>query len=120
MKTTRASVFNPFYLTRNELQVSQRECDRYWLYRLHEFGYRNRLYQLSGSLSESCDLAPQLYTAKPLGRTFGAALSETVAHGVVSKLPVSPKGNSVISTLLHERGHYFGGLRKLALETLYE
>lgn len=67
VKTTRASVFTPFYVTRNELQVSQREGDRYRLYRLHEFGYRTRFYQLSGSLSESCDLAPQLYTAKPIG-----------------------------------------------------
>jgi hypothetical protein len=67
VKTTRASILTPFYVTRNELQVSERESDRYRLYRLHEFGYRTRFYQLSGALSESCELAPQSYTAQPVG-----------------------------------------------------
>lgn len=66
VKTTRASIWTPFYLTPNEVNVSESLADQFRLYRLHAFGERTRLYVLQGSLRSSCDLRPQAYRAMPI------------------------------------------------------
>lgn len=69
VKTTRASIWTPFFLTRNEVRVSAAQAARFRLYRLHTFGgARTRVYTLSGSMEEVCDLQPQVYRALPLAR----------------------------------------------------
>lgn len=69
VKTTRASIWTPFFLTRNEVSVSAAQKERFRLYRLHTFGgTRTRVYTLTGSMKEVCDLQPQVYRALPLAR----------------------------------------------------
>jgi hypothetical protein len=65
VKTTRASVYTPFYLTRNEVEVSRRRRDDFHLYRVHSYGVRTRVYILSGAMNEQCDLDPTVYRARP-------------------------------------------------------
>ncbi len=66
VKTTRASIWTPFYLTRNEVEVSNDRRDAFRLYRLHSFGPRTRIYMMAGSMSEQCALDPSVYLARPL------------------------------------------------------
>lgn len=66
VKTTRSSIWTPFYLTRNEVAVSEIRRDSFHLYRLHSFGPRTRVYMLAGSMSEQCMLDPTAYLARPL------------------------------------------------------
>jgi hypothetical protein len=37
VKTTRSDISRPFYLTRNELEVSSKNPENYYLYRLFDF-----------------------------------------------------------------------------------
>lgn len=64
VKTTKYGAFTPFFVTSNELHVSNVASDRYHLYRLYEFGARPRLYQLQGSLREHCGLTPTVFRAE--------------------------------------------------------
>jgi len=65
VKTTRSGIWMPFVLTRNELQVSEEKADRFFLYRVHDFGKRTRVYMLSGALESGCDLTPLSFRALP-------------------------------------------------------
>jgi Domain of unknown function (DUF3883) len=53
VKTTRYSEFTPFFATRNEVEVSDRDADRYQLYRVFTFDTKPRLFILPGSLRKS-------------------------------------------------------------------
>lgn len=67
VKTTKQGVHWPMMLSRNEIEVSAVEKDRYHLYRLHDFRPDSvRFYALQGDLREVCDLAPETYTALPM------------------------------------------------------
>jgi hypothetical protein len=63
VKTTRYGAETPFYLSRNELGVSEGRADQYHLYRVFRFAQSPRLFQLSGALSKSCRLDPSQYLA---------------------------------------------------------
>lgn len=63
VKTTTYGKYVPFFVTRNELQVSRDEADAYQLYRLFHFRRDPRLFNLPGALDRSCDLDPAVYTA---------------------------------------------------------
>jgi hypothetical protein len=63
VKTTKHGQYTPFFLTRNELRVSQSETERYHLYRLFAFRTEPRLYALQGNLADSCTLTPTTYLA---------------------------------------------------------
>ena len=63
VKTTGAGKYLPFALTRNELFCSQKNSERYRLYRLYEFGAAPRLYILAGALDQACALTPTQYRA---------------------------------------------------------
>lgn len=65
VKTTRAGIWTPFHLTRNEVEISRRRRDEFHLYRLHSYGRRTRLYILAGAMHEECDLDPTVYRARP-------------------------------------------------------
>lgn len=69
VKTTRSGILTPFYLTRNELEVSRSAAEQYSLYRVHSFGLRTRVYWLEGALDSSCDLAAHSYRAMPRARS---------------------------------------------------
>jgi hypothetical protein len=65
VKTTRSGVRTSFYLTRNEVNLSRRESDRFSLYRVHSFGLRTRVYWLDGPLDQTCTLSADVYRALP-------------------------------------------------------
>jgi hypothetical protein len=64
VKTTGLGKYFPFYVTENELRVSQSELTRYHLYRVFDFAKEPHLYQLNGALSDVCRLEPTIYRAR--------------------------------------------------------
>ncbi len=65
VKTTGSGKQFPFIVTSNEVRVSEREAQRYHLYRVFEFAKDPRMYILRGSLSKVCQLEPTQYRARP-------------------------------------------------------
>jgi Domain of unknown function (DUF3883) len=65
VKTTGCGKAFPFYVSPNEVRVSERERQSYHLYRVFEFATRPRMYTLQGALREHCALAPSQYRAYP-------------------------------------------------------
>lgn len=63
VKTTGSGKYFPFALTRNELDCSQRNAERYQLYRLYEFGLTPGLYVLKGALDQVCTLTAVQFRA---------------------------------------------------------
>ncbi|MCX5926696.1 MAG: DUF3883 domain-containing protein [Cyanobium sp. LacPavin_0920_WC12_MAG_63_22] len=63
VKTTKYGRETPFFVSRNELAVSESEASRYYLYRLFGFNVKPRLYTLAGAFSASCRLSPSSYMA---------------------------------------------------------
>jgi hypothetical protein len=66
VKTTRRGPQWPMLISRNEVQFSQKEDARFHLYRIFDFDQPKRgLYQLSGSIEQSCNIRPTVYEALP-------------------------------------------------------
>jgi Domain of unknown function (DUF3883) len=63
VKTTRYGAETPFYISRNELAISEARATQYQLYRVFKFGESPRLFQLPGSVSGPCRLLPSQYIA---------------------------------------------------------
>jgi hypothetical protein len=63
VKTTKYGRETPFFVSRNELRVSQDRADRYHLYRVFAFRETPRLFMLAGALSATCVLDPATYVA---------------------------------------------------------
>lgn len=63
VKTTPRAAMTRFHLTPNEVAVSKRELDRYYLYRVFRFGYDPSLFVLRGDLTKSCRLEATGYSA---------------------------------------------------------
>lgn len=63
VKTTKYGQETPFFVSRNELAVSEARLDRYHLYRLFRFKVAPQLFILEGSLSKTCTLAASTYMA---------------------------------------------------------
>lgn len=66
VKTTKYGRETPFFVTRNELVVSETRADLYHLYRLFEFRDAPRIFTLNGALSATCKLAASTYMASVL------------------------------------------------------
>ncbi|MFN9964685.1 MAG: DUF3883 domain-containing protein [Planctomycetota bacterium] len=64
VKTTQCGATSPFFATRNEVDVSEREAARYHIYRLYDFRQKPSLFTLSGSFGETCELSPSTYLAR--------------------------------------------------------
>lgn len=64
VKTTAYGKQTPFFLSRNELQVSQQRSDTYHLYRLFRFREAPRLFGIRGALEQVCRLEPVQYSAR--------------------------------------------------------
>jgi hypothetical protein len=64
VKTTAYGKQTPFYLSRNELSVSQSRSDSYHLYRIFKFRDDPRLFGLKGALAETCYLDPTHFVAR--------------------------------------------------------
>lgn len=63
VKTTGLGKQFPFIVTANEVRVSQREHEKYHLYRVFEFSKSPHLYILQGSIKEHCRLEATQYRA---------------------------------------------------------
>lgn len=64
VKTTRYAKETPFFVTRNEVRVSERHRDQYHVYRVFGFRQSPRLFTLAGAISESFRLDPTVYVAR--------------------------------------------------------
>jgi hypothetical protein len=64
VKTTQCGATSPFFVTRNEVDVSEREAFRYHIYRLYDFRQKPSLFTLSGSVRATCELSPSTYLAR--------------------------------------------------------
>lgn len=66
VKTTRKQKEFPFLVTRNEVELSAEQRDRFCLYRVFDFGRpATGVYALPGALDATCLLAPTEYVARP-------------------------------------------------------
>lgn len=63
VKTTKYGRETPFFVTRNELRVSESRAPSYHLYRLFGFRVQPRLFMLKGALSDTCHLTASSYLA---------------------------------------------------------
>ena len=64
VKTTNRGKYQPFYVSRNEIQFSRACKDHYSLYRVYEFRSRNRrLFRMPGRLDDHVRLHPTQYRA---------------------------------------------------------
>ncbi|MBV6520189.1 MAG: hypothetical protein MNPFHGCM_00294 [Gemmatimonadaceae bacterium] len=64
VKTTAYGKQTPFFLSRNELRISQAHASEYHLYRLFRFRDDPRLFGLRGALDETCQLDPVQFSAQ--------------------------------------------------------
>jgi hypothetical protein len=68
VKTTRADISRPFYLTKNELEVSSKNPKNYYLYRLFDFDSKlnkGKYYLISGDIANALTLDALVYIAFP-------------------------------------------------------
>lgn len=63
VKTTNGSATTPFYITRNELQVSKRRPDVFQIFRLYDFRTRASAYCLTPPLDKYVSLTPTIFRA---------------------------------------------------------
>lgn len=63
VKTTRYGPRTPFYLSRNEVAVSEARSEQYQLYRVFTFEESPRFFRLAGAVSLTCRLLPNEYVA---------------------------------------------------------
>jgi hypothetical protein len=63
VKTTGYGRETPFFVTRSELEVSQRDAEQYFLYRVFDFRRSPRLFHKRGHLERSFELDPVQYLA---------------------------------------------------------
>ncbi|QJR10491.1 hypothetical protein DSM104443_01555 [Usitatibacter rugosus] len=61
VKTTKYGEETPFFASHNEVEVSESNVDRYYLYRLFQFRISPRLFVVRGPLSKNFDLAPSTF-----------------------------------------------------------
>lgn len=64
VKTTGLSKDFPFFVSANEVRVSEREAPRYHLYRIFDYAIDAKLYILQGALSSLCRLEATQYRAR--------------------------------------------------------
>ena len=66
VKTTRFGALTPFFATRNEVAVSEKEASRYHTYRVFKFDDSPKVFVLDGSMRTAVQLDPMLYQASIL------------------------------------------------------
>jgi hypothetical protein len=63
VKTTLGGATTPFYLTRNELAVSEERTESFRLLRVHSFAREPRMFEIVPPLAEAVRLSPHTYQA---------------------------------------------------------
>ncbi len=64
VKTTAYGKHVPFFISQNEVTVSQNYSDHYHLYRVFRFHNDPRLFTLTGALDRVCNLSPVQFVAR--------------------------------------------------------
>lgn len=64
VKTTSFGKETPFFITRNEVQLSRSEAELFYLYRLFDFRKEPRLFSLRGPVDRHCRLDPISFQAR--------------------------------------------------------
>ena len=64
VKTTRFAALTPFFVSRNEVSVSNRRASHYRLCRLFNFRTKPQFFALPGSLQQTCWLEPEQFLAR--------------------------------------------------------
>ena len=64
VKTTNGSVRTPFFLTRNEHDLSLERPEEWRIYRVHLFAKNPRIFTLAPPLADALDLIPQTWRAR--------------------------------------------------------
>lgn len=64
VKTTKFGEYTPFYVTRNEVEVSRSSAEAFQLYRLYDFGERARMFVVPGALEQGFGLEPTDFVAR--------------------------------------------------------
>lgn len=64
VKTTAFGKETPFFVSRNEVDLSAEAADQFHLYRLFEFRRQPRLFTLPGRIQDACHLDPVTFVAK--------------------------------------------------------
>ncbi|HEU4365670.1 MAG TPA: DUF3883 domain-containing protein, partial [Candidatus Krumholzibacteria bacterium] len=64
VKTTRSGALQPFFVTRNEVRVSEARREEYHLYRVHRFEADPQFFVLDGALPEVCELDGVAFEAR--------------------------------------------------------
>lgn len=65
VKTTKYGLETPFFVSRNEVSVSEGRAHAYQIYRLFDFKSAPRLYTLSGAIGSTCQLSASSFLARP-------------------------------------------------------
>ena len=68
VKTTAGNKETPFYVSQNELEVSRKYKELYYIYRIYNLSEKNKIvnyYTLNGAIDEHCELVPIDYIAVP-------------------------------------------------------
>lgn len=65
VKTTKSRAETPFFVSRNELQLSQEQAEVFHLIRVFNFGPAPRWYHLPGSIDTTCELQESTFLAVP-------------------------------------------------------
>lgn len=63
VKTTTYGAFTPFFVTKNEVDLSNRDASKYYLYRAFNFRRDPKLFAKHGPIDQSFNLYPQQYIA---------------------------------------------------------
>ncbi len=64
VKNTAFSKTTPFFVTRNELEVSRARANEYHLYRVFKFRTTPKLFSLNGALDKVCELDPVQFSGR--------------------------------------------------------
>lgn len=65
VKTTKYGVYTPFFVSRNELETSERCAGQYHVYRLFQFRDTPQLYTMTGAIRKTCSLTATAFLAEP-------------------------------------------------------
>lgn len=64
VKTTKYGIYTPFYVSSNELKVSEEQHEIYKLYRVFNFRDYPKLFMIQGNMNFTCQLEPCSYVAR--------------------------------------------------------
>lgn len=65
VKTTKYGQQTPFFVSRNEVSVSEKNAAQYHLYRMFTFRAAPKMYMLPGAIPTTCQLSATTFTALP-------------------------------------------------------